>query len=233
MQTTVHTMATRPAQTSRRAPAASSASRAASPATPSADAPDEVFFANAAGWARWLAKHHASSSGVWLRMAKADSGIPSVNYPQALEQALCYGWIDGQKKSLDAQHWLQRFTPRSPRSIWSKVNRDKALALIDEGRMKPAGLHEVERARADGRWDAAYDSPSKAEVPPDLQAALEARPQALAFFATLDSANRYAVLFRTHNAKKPETRARRIAQFVDMLARGETLHPPRARRSQR
>lgn len=158
-------------------------------------------------------------------MAKKDSGITSVNHAEALEVALCYGWIDGQRKAEDSKYFLQRFTPRTPRSTWSKINRDKALKLIEEGRMQPAGLAEVDRARADGRWDAAYDAQSVATVPPDLQAALNAKPKAAAFFAKLDSRNRYAVLFRTQGAKKPETRARRIAQFVEMLAKGEKIHP--------
>lgn len=158
-------------------------------------------------------------------MAKKDSGIASVNHPEALEVALCYGWIDGQRKAEDDKYFLQRFTPRTPRSTWSKINRDKALKLIEEGRMQPAGLAEVDRARSDGRWDAAYDAQSVATVPPDLQAALDANPKAAAFFAKLDSRNRYAVLFRTQGAKKPETRARRIAQFVEMLAKGEKIHP--------
>jgi uncharacterized protein YdeI (YjbR/CyaY-like superfamily) len=179
---------------------------------------------SAASWARWLKRHHATAAGVWLRIAKKDSGIASIDHPAALEEALCYGWIDGQRKSEDAQYFLQRFTPRTPRSTWSKINRDKAVKLIDEGRMQPAGLVEVERARADGRWDAAYDAQSVATVPPDLQAALVANKKAAKFFATLDSRNRYAVLFRTQSAKKPETRARRIAQFVEMLAKGEKIH---------
>lgn len=158
-------------------------------------------------------------------MAKKDSGIASVTHAEALEVALCYGWIDGQRKSEDERHFLQRFTPRTARSTWSKINRDKALKLIEEGRMQPAGLAEVERARADGRWEAAYDAQSVATVPPDLQAALDANPKAAAFFAKLDSRNRYAVLFRTQGAKKPETRARRIGRFVEMLAKGEKLYP--------
>jgi len=158
-------------------------------------------------------------------MAKKDSGIASVTHAEALEVALCYGWIDGQRKSEDERHFLQRFTPRTARSTWSKINRDKALKLIEEGRMQPAGLAEVERARADGRWEAAYDAQSVATVPPDLQAALDANPKAAAFFAKLDSRNRYAVLFRTQGAKKPETRARRIGQFVEMLAKGEKIYP--------
>ncbi|MBD9662416.1 uncharacterized protein YdeI (YjbR/CyaY-like superfamily) [Variovorax beijingensis] len=180
---------------------------------------------SAAAWERWLKRHHATAAGVWLRIAKKDSGIASIDHPAALEEALCWGWIDGQRKSEDAQYFLQRFTPRTARSTWSKINRDKALELIGQGRMQPAGLAEVERARADGRWHAAYDAQSVATVPPDLQAALDANPKAAAFFATLDSRNRYAVLFRTQGAKKPETRAKRIAQFVEMLAKGEKIHP--------
>jgi uncharacterized protein YdeI (YjbR/CyaY-like superfamily) len=180
---------------------------------------------SAASWARWLKRHHASAAGVWLRIAKKDSGIASIDYPAALEEALCWGWIDGQRKSEDAQYFLQRFTPRTRRSIWSRINRAKVLKLIDEGRMQPAGHAEIERAKADGRWDAAYEGVSAATVPPDLQAALDANKKAAKFFATLDSRNRFAVLFRTQGAKKPETRARRIAQFVEMLAKGEKIHP--------
>ena len=181
--------------------------------------------ANAASWTRWLERHHASAAGVWLRIAKKDSGIASIDHPAALEEALCWGWIDGQRKSDDAQYFLQRFTPRTRRSIWSQINRAKVLKLIDEGRMQPAGLAEIERAKADGRWDAAYEGVAAATVPPDLQAALDANKKAAKFFATLDSRNRFAVLFRTQGAKKPETRARRIAQFVEMLAKGEKIHP--------
>jgi uncharacterized protein YdeI (YjbR/CyaY-like superfamily) len=183
-----------------------------------------VECADAASWTRWLERHHASAAGVWLRIAKKDSGIASIDHPAALEEALCWGWIDGQRKSDDAQYFLQRFTPRTRRSIWSQVNRAKVLKLIDEGRMQPAGLAEIERAKADGRWDAAYEGVAAATVPPDLQAALDANKKAAKFFATLDSRNRFAVLFRTQGAKKPETRARRIAQFVEMLAKGETIH---------
>lgn len=182
-------------------------------------------FATQRAFETWLRAHHATSDGLWLQIAKAGAAQPSVSYAQALESALCFGWIDGQKKSLDAHHWLQRFTPRRARSIWSKVNRAKALALIEQGRMQPAGLREVERAQADGRWDDAYDSPKTAAVPADLQAALDAEPKARAFFDTLDAANRYAVLWRVQTAKKAETRARRIAQFAAMLARREKLHP--------
>ena len=182
-------------------------------------------FASQRAFETWLRTHHATSDGLWLQIAKAGAAQPSVSYAQALESALCFGWIDGQKKSLDGQHWLQRFTPRRARSIWSKVNRAKALALIEQGRMQPAGLREVERAQADGRWDDAYDSARTSTVPADLQAALDAEPKARAFFDALDAANRYAVLWRVQTAKKAETRARRIAQFAAMLARGEKLHP--------
>lgn len=175
-------------------------------------------------WAAWLEEHHASSKGIWLELAKKGSGTPSVTYAEALEVALCYGWIDGQKKSHNAAAWLQKFTPRGKRSIWSKVNREKALALLESGRMRPAGLAEVERAQRDGRWEAAYDSQGVAAVPDDLAAALERSPAAKAFFAALDSANRYAILFRVQTAKKAETRARRIEQFVQMLERGEKIH---------
>jgi uncharacterized protein YdeI (YjbR/CyaY-like superfamily) len=187
------------------------------------DAPLEC--ADAAAWTRWLRRHHESAAGIWLRIAKKGSGIASIDHPQALEEALCHGWIDGQRKSDDAQYFLQRFTPRTPRSMWSQINRDKACKLIDDGRMQPAGLAEVARAKADGRWDAAYEGASVATVPPDLQAALDANRKAAKFFATLDARNRYAVLFRTQGAKKPETRARRIEKFVEMLARGEKIHP--------
>ena len=182
-------------------------------------------FASQRAFETWLRTHHATSDSLWLQIAKAGAAQPSVSYAQALESALCFGWIDGQKKSLDGQHWLQRFTPRRARSIWSKVNRAKALALIEQGRMQPAGLREVERAQADGRWDDAYDSARTSTVPADLQAALDAEPKARAFFDALDAANRYAVLWRVQTAKKAETRARRIAQFAAMLARGEKLHP--------
>ena len=185
---------------------------------------DSEVFADADAWTRWLHRHHASSDGVWLRIAKAGAPTPTVSYADALEVALCYGWIDGQKRG-GSPYWLQRFTPRRPRSIWSKVNRQKALALIAAGRMQPAGLREVQRAQADGRWEDAYDSPGTASVPPDLQHALDAQPQAARFFQGLDSANRYAVLWRIQTAKRPDTRARRIAQLVQMLARGEKLHP--------
>ena len=183
-----------------------------------------LAFTDQAAWAAWLADHHETSPGVWLKLAKAGSGIASVTYPEALDVALCHGWIDGQKDKLDDQFWLQRFTRRGPRSKWSKINRTKATELIDAGRMAPAGLREVERAKADGRWEAAYDGPRTATVPDDLQAALDANEKAGAFFATLNGANRYAVLYRIQDAKRPETRARRIEQIVAMLTEGKTFH---------
>jgi uncharacterized protein YdeI (YjbR/CyaY-like superfamily) len=176
-------------------------------------------------WEDWLAKNHQSSKGLWLKIAKKGAETATVNYAEALEVALCYGWIDGQKGALDEEFWLQKFTPRGPRSPWSKVNREKATALIESGRMKPAGLAEVERAKADGRWEAAYDAQSKATVPEDLQRELDANPDAAAFFATLESYNRYAILYRIQEAKKPETRAKRIEKFMGMLKRGEKVHP--------
>jgi len=192
------------------------------PATPADAEPLEL--ADLRAWSRWLAKHHAKSDGVWLRIAKAGAPTSTILYPQALEEALCWGWIDGQKKGGEP-YWLQRFTPRRARSIWSKVNCAKALALIEQGRMQAAGLAEVERAKADGRWERAYDSPGKSTVPPDLQAALDANPKALKMFATLNSANRYAVLWRVQTAKRAETRAKRIAMCVGMLEKGEVFHP--------
>jgi uncharacterized protein YdeI (YjbR/CyaY-like superfamily) len=191
--------------------------------TPDAD-PEVLPFADAPAWSTWLASHHGSSRGVWLKLAKKGSRSPSVTYAEALEVALTWGWIDGQKGKLDDAWWLQRFTPRGPKSIWSKINREKAVALIDAGRMTSAGLAEVERAKEDGRWEAAYDSQSKAIVPPDLAEALAANPRAARFFETLESYNRYAVLFRVHAAKTPKTRAARIEKFVAMLAKHEKVH---------
>ncbi|MFC5498601.1 YdeI family protein [Caenimonas terrae] len=184
-----------------------------------------LAFVSQQEWEAWLAQGASTSPGVWLRLAKAGAADKTLSYAEALESALCYGWIDGQKRAESDQHWLQRFTPRATRSIWSKINKEKAEALIASGRMRRAGLDEVERARQDGRWDAAYASARNATIPDDLQQALDASPAARAFFASLDSRNRYAVLFRIQNAKKPETRARKIAQFVAMLAAGERLHP--------
>jgi uncharacterized protein YdeI (YjbR/CyaY-like superfamily) len=179
-----------------------------------------------APWAKWLEKNQDASKGVWLRFGKKTAGkAPAFVHAHALEVALAYGWIDGQARGESETTYLQKFTPRGKRSIWSKINRAKAEAMIADGRMKPRGAAEVERARQDGRWEAAYDSPRNIGVPDDLQAALDANPKARAFFATLNSQNRYAILFRTHTAKRPETRAKRIAQFVEMLAREEKIYP--------
>ena len=184
-----------------------------------------LSFASRDEWEAWLAEEHETSPGVWLEIAKKGSGIASVSYPEALEVALCYGWIDGQKGTLDDARWLQRFTPRTRRSKWSKINRAKAEELIAAGRMKPAGLRAVEAAKADERWDAAYDSPGTATVPEDLRRALDENDRAREFFRTLDRTNRYAILYRIQDAKKPETRARRIESYVAMLERGEKLYP--------
>ncbi len=183
------------------------------------------LFRDQRAWSAWLEKNHASSSGVWLRLAKKSSGRTSVSYDEALDAALCYGWIDSQGRGGDEHYTLQKFTPRGKRSLWSKRNREKALALIKAGRMQAAGLAEVERAKKDGRWSAAYDSPSRMAVPSDFQRALNKSARAKMFFATLDSRNRYAILFRLQTAKKAETRERRIRQFVEMLEREEKLHP--------
>jgi uncharacterized protein YdeI (YjbR/CyaY-like superfamily) len=173
----------------------------------------------------WLEENH-ESEGVWLKIAKKGAPEPSVTYAEALGVALCFGWIDSQKRGLDETHFLQRFTPRRPRGRWSKLNREKAEALIEAGRMRPAGLAQVEAARADGRWEAAYEGQRTAKVPPDLQRELDTNDAAAEFFASLDSANRYAVIYRLNDAKKPETRERRLRKFVDMLERGEKIHGP-------
>jgi uncharacterized protein YdeI (YjbR/CyaY-like superfamily) len=186
------------------------------------------LFATGKAWWNWLEKQHAASQGIWMKIAKKGAPESSVQYPEALEAALCFGWIDGQKKSIDEQYWQQKFTPRAKRSIWSKVNREKVAALIEQGLMQPAGLAEVERAKSDGRWDAAYGSWGADDIPADLQAALDANDKARAKFATLSAQNRYAILFRTHQAKRAETRAKRIGEFVAMLARGETIYPQRS-----
>lgn len=184
-----------------------------------------LSFASHQDWADWLDAQQDAQAGVWLKLAKAGSGVQSVTYAEALEVALCYGWIDGQKKGFDEYFWLQKFTPRRAKSIWSKINCEKAEALILNGRMKPSGLREIERAKKDGRWDAAYDSQSTAAVPDDFQAALDQSPAAQAFFLTLNSVNRYAILFRIQTAKKAETRAKRIQEFITMLERNEKIHP--------
>ncbi len=181
-------------------------------------------FASKRKWADWLAKQHDKSAGVWLKIAKKDAAVPSVTYEEALDVALCYGWIDGQKKGFDDKYWLQKFTPRGPKSIWSKINTEKAERLIASGEMQFAGLRAIELAKRDGRWEAAYASQKNVSIPEDFQAALDKNKKAKAFFATLNSVNRYAILFRIYNAKKPETRAKRIQQFVGMLERGEKIH---------
>jgi uncharacterized protein YdeI (YjbR/CyaY-like superfamily) len=183
-----------------------------------------LLFESTEAWSAWLETHSGGEPGVWLRLAKKAAPINSITYAEALEVALCHGWIDSQKKSYDEASWLQKFTPRGPRSIWSRVNREKVEELTKAGRMKPGGLLAVERAKEDGRWDAAYDSQRIATVPEDLQAELDRNPAARAFFATLDGANRYAILFRVQTARRPEARARRIAEFVGMLARNEKIH---------
>ena len=182
-----------------------------------------VSFPSATRWDAWLADE-GFPGGAWLRIAKKGAGVASVSYAQAVEIAIRHGWIDGQKAPLDERFWLQKFTPRRARSRWSERNRDLALRLIEEGRMTPAGLAEVEAAQLDGRWERAYAPASTATVPDDLRTALDAMPKAAAAFDGLDAANRYAILYRVQDAKRPETRARRIAAFVEMLARGERLH---------
>lgn len=172
----------------------------------------------------WLDENHASSQGVWLKIAKKGAREPSVTYDEAVELALCFGWIDSQKRGFDETHFLQRFTPRRPRGRWSKINREKAEALIEAGKMRPTGLAEVEAAKADGRWEAAYEGQRTAKVPPDLQRELDANRAAAEFFASLNSANRYAIVYRLDEAKKPETRERRLKNFVAMLERGEKIH---------
>ncbi len=179
-------------------------------------------FADRDAWADWLHEHHAASPGVWLKIAKKASGIATVTHPEALEEALCYGWIDGQRAPLDESFFLQRFTPRRPRSKWSQVNRDKVTSLIAQNRMQPAGLAQIEAAKQDGRWDAAYAPQSSQEIPEDFERALEQNPKAHEFFKTLRGTRRYSFLYRIQDAKRPETRARRIEQFIHMLAKGET-----------
>jgi uncharacterized protein YdeI (YjbR/CyaY-like superfamily) len=184
-----------------------------------------IAFASPAEWEAWLAANHDRSRGLWVKFAKKEAGVATVTYAQALDGALCYGWIDGQKGALDERYWLQRFTPRGPRSKWSRINRDNVERMIEQGRMRPAGLAQVERARADGRWEAAYDSQSRATVPADLQRELDRNPAASAFFAGLDRVNRYAILYRLQEARRLETRARRLEQFVAMLSEGRKVYP--------
>src|SRR5687767_13006824 len=181
------------------------------------------LFKDQNAWEKWPSANHAKSRGIWMRIAKKGSGVRSANYQEALDVALCYGWIDGRKESFDETSWLQRFTPRGARSVWSKINTGKAQALIESGRMRPAGLAAIESAKADGRWESAYQPSSTAEVPPEMQAALDRNPKAKAFFETLRGTNRYAIIFRVHTAKRPETRAKRVAEFIERLERGETI----------
>ena len=183
-----------------------------------------IGFADAAAFEHWTDAQPPDAPGLWVKFSKTGSGVASVSKTEAIDVALCHGWIDGQLERYDEASWLTRFTPRKPRSKWSQINRTRALQLIKQGRMRPQGLAQVEAARADGRWEAAYAPSSTAEPPPDLQAALNANPKAAAFFATLKGANRYAVLYRIAAVKKPETRARKIAGFIAMLERGETIH---------
>lgn len=182
-------------------------------------------FASRADLRAWLEDNHASSPGVWLRLSKKASTTPSVSYAEAVEEALCFGWIDGQKDRFDESAWLQKFTPRGPRSVWSKINREKVQKLVEGGLMRPAGLAAVEKARANGQWEAAYDAPSTSTVPADFQAALDGSEEAREFFATLNKANRYAILWRIQTAKKAETRVKRIAAFIEILKRREKLYP--------
>lgn len=189
------------------------------PADPVMHFPDE------AAWCDWLHRNHSKANGVWMQIAKKDAAIRSVTYRQALDLSLCYGWIDAQKKPGTEGAWLQRFTPRRDASIWSQANRERVLELMAEGRMQPAGLHAMEQAKQNGRWDSAYERASTAQVPDDLAAHLRKSPRAKAFFETLSSQNRYAILFRLQTAKKPETRLKRLANFVEMLERHETIHP--------
>ena len=183
-----------------------------------------VAFDTAAAWRAWLAEHHSQASGIWLRLAKPSARQRTLSYAEALDEALCFGWIDAQTRGLDDAYWLKRFTRRKPASKWSKINTQKAEALIAAGRMHPTGLAEVERARADGRWESAYAGSRTMAVPDDLQAALDASPEAAAFYTTISSQNRYAILYRVATVKRPETRARKIAQYVRMLEEHQTLH---------
>jgi uncharacterized protein YdeI (YjbR/CyaY-like superfamily) len=183
-----------------------------------------VDFSDRDAWQRWLDNNHDSSPGIWLKISKRGSLGPTVNYAEALEEAIRYGWIDGQKAGFDDSHWLQRFTPRGPRSKWSQVNRKKALELIADGRMMPAALAQVEAAQRDGRFDDAYEPQSKATIPADFQHALDDNPDAGEFFATLKGANRYAFLYRLHHVKTPSARAKRIARYIEMLREGKTFH---------
>jgi uncharacterized protein YdeI (YjbR/CyaY-like superfamily) len=187
--------------------------------------PPVLLFEHQQAWEDWLSRNHREATGVWLRIAKKGSKTRSLTHAEGLDSALCFGWIDAHKKPESASAWLERFTPRGKRSIWSKLNRQKATALIECGRMRDSGLQEILRAKKDGRWERAYDSPRNATVPEDFQAALDKSARAKAFFATLESRNRYAILFRIQTVKKAETRARKVSEFVAMLEKHEKIHP--------
>jgi uncharacterized protein YdeI (YjbR/CyaY-like superfamily) len=185
-----------------------------------------LSFASQQDWEAWLQEHHSETAEIWIKIAKKGTGIASVSHQEAVEGALCYGWIDGQRGSFDEEYFLQKFTPRRPRSLWSQVNCEKATTLIAQGRMQPAGLRQVEEAQADGRWERAYEGQSKATVPEDFQSELEKHPEAKEFFLTLDRANRYAILLRIQTAKQANTRSARIQKCIEMLERKEKLSPP-------
>jgi uncharacterized protein YdeI (YjbR/CyaY-like superfamily) len=189
-----------------------------------------IAFKSQQAWDAWLMSQPAQSKGLWLKLAKKSSGIATVSKPEAIDTALCHGWIDGQLDSFDDNHWLIRFTPRQSTSKWSERNRARALQLVESGRMQPAGLNEIERAQKDGRWNAAYAPQSTAQVPDDLRAALAKNKKAKSFFETLDSTNRYAILHRIHDAKKPETRMARIEKYVTMLIERKTIYPLKPKR---
>jgi len=190
-----------------------------------ADSLPIISFETQLDWETWLIEHHTDTKGIWLKIAKKEASMPSVTYSEALDSAICYGWIDGQKASFDDQYWLQKFTLRRPKSIWSKANCDRATAFIAEGKIQPAGLRQVELAKADGRWESAYESQSKMAIPADFQSELDTNQQAKEFFNTLSGVNRYAILFRIQTAKKPETRSARIKKFIEMLAKNEKIYP--------
>lgn len=189
------------------------------------DPKETIFFPSASEWREWLSENHETAGELWVGFHKKKTGRPSLTWQEAVEQALCLGWIDGIRKPIDDERYTIRFTPRRPRSGWSKINAQTAERLIAEGRMQDGGLQEVEQAKADGRWQAAYDSPAGATMDPDLQEALDANPAAREFYDTLSKQNKYSILYRIQTAKKPETRERRIREFVEMLAQGEKIHP--------
>jgi uncharacterized protein YdeI (YjbR/CyaY-like superfamily) len=194
-----------------------------SPTPPPDDKPVKAF-ASQKAWATWLDKNHTKSTGLWIRLMKKASGKKSITYPEAVEEALCYGWIDGQKRSWDETSWLQKFTPRGKKSVWSKINKGKIAALVKAGKMRPAGLETVAAAKGDGRWKAAYGSQGSSSVPKDFKEFLGKHPKAATFFKTIKSASRYAILYRLQTARNPETRTRKMREFVAMLEKGEAPH---------